>query len=96
MDTKDIYLKKGEAIIGLLAIRTKGPRTVTAIGSDGVERQETLDFDEIEMWANEYDSNFKMITRYKFSLLDFNLEKEVKHFEDGGWVRFERHVEEVL
>lgn len=85
-DSKNIYLKKNNQIIGL-----------HSIGYDNSEWEvHNLDgsivqmkgFQPIESWGNEYDENYQMLGRGSFRIFA-DIEEAVKDMETDGWVRFE-------
>lgn len=87
LDAKNIYLKKGEEIIGLHAIGHAEPYEFDLHELDGTVTRVKTDFMELEKWGNEYDANFKMIGRGSFRIFDLTLEHTAKAFEEDGWVR---------
>lgn len=89
-DSKDIYLKKDDQIIGLHAIGYEGPYNYTLSDIDGTVKEIETDFQEIEKWGNEYDENYKMIGKGSFRVFDLTIEDTAKEMEADGWVRFER------
>jgi hypothetical protein len=92
IDSKDIYLKKGEEIVGLHSIGHKGPYTYTKINPfEGTEVEVTTDFMAIESWGNEYDSEYNMLGKGSFRIF-CDIEEAAKSFEADGWTRFEREL----
>lgn len=69
---KNVYLKKDGAIVGIHAV------------GDEFEGQ----FQQFEIWGNEYDDEHNMLGRGSFRVFD-TLENEVKNWEADGWVQFE-------
>jgi hypothetical protein len=88
LDSKDIYLRKGNEIVGLHAIGLKGPYDLTISGLDGSEQQVTLDFQSFEMWGNEYDEHFNILGRGSFRVFHYCLDMAAEEWEKEGWVRF--------
>jgi hypothetical protein len=86
MWTKDIYLKKGEEIIGLHAVGEKDS-TWTQVGVDGT-RVEMKGFLQHEQWGNNYDENHNMIGRGSFRIFA-DIEEVAKELEEDGWVSYE-------
>lgn len=86
-DSKDIYLRRGEEIIGL-----------HAVGQDNSEWDEVLldgttvrkkGFRTDDAWGNEYDENFNVRGRGSFRVFT-DIEMAAQDLEMDGWVRFER------
>lgn len=86
-ETKNIYLRKGDDIIGL-----------HAVGIDNMQWDlEELDgtrikcqgFQAIDKWGNVYNEAYEMQGRGSFRVHQ-DIEKEAQEFEADGWVRFER------
>ena len=87
MDSKDIYLKKDNQIIGLHAIGHKEPYEFELIDTDGSSKKITTDFMELQKWGNKYDQNLNMIGG-SFHVFDYSIDKAAQEFEAVGWVRF--------
>lgn len=83
---KDIYLKKGEDIVGLHAIGEKDA-VWTAIDIHG-NRSEQKGFMQHEQWGNEYDDNHKMLGRGSFRIFG-DIEEAAIEMEKDGWVSYE-------
>jgi hypothetical protein len=88
-DSKDIYMRKGEEIIGLHAIGYAGPYEYDLVNLDKTVTRMKSDFMAIEKWGNEYDKDFNMLGRGSFRVHD-DIEIVAKSLEEDGWVRFER------
>lgn len=93
-DSKNIYLKKDDQIVGLHAIGISGPYTCHLHKVDGTIEVIQKDFNELEKWGNEYTPDYKIKGRGSFRVFDLSIEDTAKAFEDEGWVRFEREVNE--
>lgn len=89
-DSKNIYLKKDDQIVGLHAVGHAEPYTFTLRHLDGTEEEITTDFMEIEKWGNEYTPDYEIKGRGSFRVFDLTIEHTAKAFEEEGWVRFER------
>lgn len=87
-DSKDIYMKKDHAIIGLHAVGIAGPYEYDLVGIDGSTTRIKSDFDAIEAWVNEYDEEHNMLGRGSFRLSN-DIESEAQYFEKEGWIRCE-------
>ena len=87
LDSKDIYLKKNNEIIGLHAIGHNEEYTVKIVELDGSSRLEKLNFIELEKWGNKYDQDLNMIGG-SFHVFDLSIEKTAQEFELDGWTRF--------
>lgn len=88
LDEKNIYLTKGDRIIGLHAVGYKEIYTYEVLELDGSISQFTTDFLEIHKWGNEYDKNFKMIGRGSFRIHSATIDIIAKELEEDGWIRF--------
>lgn len=88
LDSKDIYLKNGNEIVGFHSIGHAGPYIYTQIELDGSENTVTADFEPFESWGNNYDENLNMIGRGSFRLITPFIEDVAKDLESRGWVRF--------
>lgn len=89
-DSKNIYLRKGDEIVGLHAIGHNEEHEFNLHHIDGsIERIKT-DFMELEKWGNQYDKDFNMIGRGSFRVFSLTLEHAAKEFEEEGWIRFEK------
>lgn len=89
-DSKDIYLKKDNEIIGLHAIGIAGPYEFTLSELDGTNKLIKTNFMELEKWGNVYDENYNIVGRGSFRVFDLTLEHAAEEFEKEGYVRFER------
>jgi hypothetical protein len=89
LDFKDIYLKKGNEIIGLHGIGYKKPYECTITELDGTKTSRTLDFMYLEKYGNKYDENFNMLGG-SFRIFNICIEDAAKEYEADGWVRFNR------
>jgi hypothetical protein len=92
-DYKDIYMKKGDEIIGLHAIGHAGPYEYDLVDLDGSTTPMKSDFITVEKWGNNYDHNLKMIGRGSFRIHD-DIEIIATQLEEDGWVRF-KHTKEA-
>ncbi len=90
-ESRDIYLRNGNRVLGLHSIGYPGEYRYTKIDFDGTETECVDDFQAIEVWGNEYlnDSKFEMQGRGSFRIHD-NVNDFAKDLEAEGWVRFER------
>lgn len=88
MISKDVYLKQGEYTIGIHAIGYPGPYTYTEQALDGTRTEKTDDFQQMEIWGNEYNEQFQMIGRGSFRVHE-RFDVAVREFEKEGWVRIE-------
>jgi hypothetical protein len=87
-DTKDIYLKKGDVIIGLHAIGHAEPYEYDLHHADGTITREKSDFMQLEVWGNVYDEDHQILGRGSFRVFN-KIEEEAKDFEADGFVRYE-------
>ena len=87
-DSKNIYLKKDNMIVGLHAIGIDGPYTYT-MDNNGIKSEITTDFETLESWGNEYDENHNMLGRGSFRLNVINIEDYAKDLVLDGWVIYE-------
>ena len=86
-DSKDIYLKKDDVIVGLHAIGHRMPYEYDLHHADGSVTREKTDFMQLEVWGNEYDENHQMLGRGSFRVHD-EIELAAKEFEADGFVRY--------
>ena len=86
-DHKDIFLKNGDSIVGLHAIGFSGPYTYTLEHIDGTQETTEGNFQSIESWGNEYDSNFEFIRSFRIGHSDTEIEAAA--FIENGWERIE-------
>jgi len=89
LDSRDIWLRKGDQIVGLHAIGYAEPYEFDVHHLEGSTERIKTDFMELEKWGNEYNQQFQMIGRGSFRIFDLTLEHTAKAFEEEGWVRFE-------
>jgi hypothetical protein len=94
-DSKNIYLKKDNEIVGLHSTGVAGPHEYTLIGLDGSESLIKTDFMAYETWGNEYDQDFNMLGRGSFRV-HTDIETAAKELELDGWIRFERSKNEQI
>lgn len=85
-DSKDIYLRKDGAIIGLHSIGMDNQEW-DLILLDGT-RVRQYGFQAIESWGNEYDENRNILGRGSFRVFE-SIENLAKEFEQDGWERYE-------
>jgi hypothetical protein len=88
IQSKNIWLKRGDEIVGLHAIGYREPYTFKVIDLDGSTTEHNSDFMELEKWGNEYNQDFKMIGRGSFRIFDLTIDHTAKAFEEDGWIRF--------
>lgn len=86
--SKDIYLRKGDQIVGLHAVGHAVPCEFDNHELDGSITRIKTDFFEIEKWGNNYNEKLEMIGRGSFRIFDLTLEHTAKAYEEDGWVRF--------
>lgn len=86
-DSKNIYLKKDDQIIGLHSIGCDNSEWTVSNPFDNTVVQ-MKGFQVIESWGNEYDENYKMLGRGSFRIFG-DIEEYAKEMEADGWVRFE-------
>ncbi len=87
-ECKDIYLSKDGQIIGIHAVGYFGEHEYDLLSIDGTLTKVSTDFDQMEIWGNEYDEEHNMIGRGSFRVHGtFN--DVVAELEMDGWVKRE-------
>lgn len=89
LDSKNIYLRKDNEIIGLHAVGYRTPYVFDVVELDGTRNQVETDFMELEKWGNHYNEEFERIGRGSFRIFDATIEDTAKEFENDGWIKFE-------
>ncbi|PWU11643.1 MAG: hypothetical protein C5B47_00615 [Verrucomicrobia bacterium] len=88
LDSKDIYLREGDRIVGLHAIGYAEPTELKVHEFDGSTTIVKTDFIELEKWGNNYNEKLEKIGRGSFRIFDLTIEHTAKAYEEEGWVRF--------
>lgn len=87
-DSKDIFLKKGNEIVGLHAIGYAEDNEMEVYELDGSITLYKTDFVELEKWGNCYDKNLNMVGLGSFRVHNLTIEHAATEFEKEGWTRF--------
>ena len=68
--SKDAYFKKDGSIIGIHAIGYPGPYEYDLHGIDGSVTRMKSDFQQLEIWGNEYDDEHNVLGRGSFRVFN--------------------------